>query len=178
MPALYSNDFRQKVDDSHTDQEGGYRTLAKRFRVSRDFVRELIQHHPLTNDVTPNPRQHEPRPKFDGDQLQAFAQHTDATLNELVELVRLEYQINIGKSSVDRALKRLGITLKKTLHNRANFTETTERQRDGGLQKPPSLTRITLAGARGFEPRLTDPKTVVLPLDDAPARAVIEDNGQ
>ena len=119
MPAPYSNDFRQKVVDAHTDQEGGYRKLAKRFRVSRDFVRELIQHHTHTGDVTPNPRQHGPRPKLDGDQLQAFAQlvaqHNDATLDELARLVRTEYQISIGKSSVDRALKRLGITLKKNV---------------------------------------------------------------
>ena len=119
MPAPYSNDFRQKVVDAHTDQEGGYRTLAKRFRVSRDFVRELIQHHTRTGDVTPNPRQHGSRPKLDGDTLQAFArlvaQHNDATLSELAELVRTEYQIKLGKSSVDRALKRLGITLKKNV---------------------------------------------------------------
>jgi hypothetical protein len=31
-----------------------------------------------------------------------------------------------------------------------------------------SLTLFLVAGARGFEPRLTDPKTGVLPLDDAP----------
>jgi hypothetical protein len=31
-----------------------------------------------------------------------------------------------------------------------------------------------LAGERGFEPRLTDPKTVVLPLDDSPARNAVK----
>jgi CheY-like chemotaxis protein len=36
-----------------------------------------------------------------------------------------------------------------------------------------------MAGERGFEPRLTDPKTVVLPLDDSPAWEVhVSDNGQ
>jgi transposase len=119
MPAPYSNDFRQKVIDAHTDQEGGYRTLAKRFRVSRDFVRKLVQLHTATGSVTPNPRQHGPRSKLDVNQLQAFGQlveqHNDATLNELVELVQQALNLKIGKSSVDRALKRLGITRKKNV---------------------------------------------------------------
>jgi transposase len=119
MPAPYSNDFRQKVIDAHTDQEGGYRTLAKRFRVSRDFVRELVQLHTTTGSVTPNPRQHGSQPKLNAAQLQAFAQlvqqHSDATLNELVKLVQQELHLEIGKSSVDRALKRLGITRKKNV---------------------------------------------------------------
>jgi hypothetical protein len=37
--------------------------------------------------------------------------------------------------------------------------------KDGRLRIP----SLHLAGARGFEPRLTDPKTGVLPLDDAPS---------
>ena len=119
MPAPYSNDFRQKIIDAHTDREGGYRTLAKRFRVSRDFVRELVQHHTVTGSVTPNPRQHGPRPKIDGEHLQAFAQlvalHNDATLSELVELVHHEMNLEVGSSSVNRALKRLGITRKKNV---------------------------------------------------------------
>jgi transposase len=119
MPAPYSNDFRQKVIDAHTDQEGGYRTLAKRFRVSRDFVRKLVQLHTTTGSVTPHPRQHGPKSKLDANQLKAFAQlvqqHSDATLNELVELVQQHLHLEIGKSSVDRALKRLGITRKKNV---------------------------------------------------------------
>jgi transposase len=117
MPAPYSNDFRQKVIDAHQDKEGGYRTLARRFRVSRDFVRELVQHHAATGDVAPNPRQNGPSPKLEGERLQAFAvlveQHNDATLNQLVVLIRQGLGLELGKSSVDRALKRLGITRKK-----------------------------------------------------------------
>jgi transposase len=122
MPAPYSNDFRQKVIDAHTEQEGGYRTLARRFRVSRDFVRELVQHHTATGNVSPNPRQHGPRPKLDRQHRPALValleQHNDATLEQLVELIEGALQVQLGKSSLDRALKRLGITRKKNAARR------------------------------------------------------------
>ena len=38
----------------------------------------------------------------------------------------------------------------------------------GKVPKNFTLELVLVAGARGFEPRLTDPKTGVLPLDDAP----------
>ena len=36
-----------------------------------------------------------------------------------------------------------------------------------------ATTKHLLAGDRGFEPRLTDPESVVLPLDESPATGII-----
>ena len=47
------------------------------------------------------------------------------------------------------------------------WTKSGPKQRNEILRTS-FLTLFLVAGARGFEPRLTDPKTGVLPLDDAP----------
>ena len=50
----YSVDLRQKVVDAYEQQEGSQRELAKRFKVSPNFVRLLLKRHQTEGTVEPN----------------------------------------------------------------------------------------------------------------------------
>ncbi len=41
----YSLDLRQKVVESYENKEGSIRTIAKRFKVSKDFVQRLLKRY-------------------------------------------------------------------------------------------------------------------------------------
>lgn len=52
----YSVDLRQKIIDTHNQQEGSQRQLAKRFRVSLSFIQDLLKRY--RSDGTIEPRAH------------------------------------------------------------------------------------------------------------------------
>jgi Transposase and inactivated derivatives len=45
MSAAYSEDLRRKVVQAYVNREGSLRTVARRFKVSLRFVRDLIQRY-------------------------------------------------------------------------------------------------------------------------------------
>ena len=48
MPS-YSLDLRQKVVESYENKEGSIRTIAKRFKVSKDFVQRLLKRYSVSH---------------------------------------------------------------------------------------------------------------------------------
>ena len=119
MPAPYSNDFRLKIVQAYQAKEGSIRRLAARFRVDPSFVRDLLKRYRTTGSVAPKVHVHRgPLPRLDAtrlEQLRALAEERDdATLEELAALFGERHGIKLGKSSVDRALARLGVTRKKS----------------------------------------------------------------
>ena len=118
MPAPYSNDLRLKIVQAYQAKEGSIRGLAARFRVNPSFVRDLLKRHRDTGSVAPKLYVRGPKPRLDGEgleHLRALAQeHDDATLEELAALFGERHGVELGKSSVDRALAKLGVTRKKS----------------------------------------------------------------
>lgn len=120
MPAPYSNDFRRKIVDAYEAKEGSMRELAARFkvRVRVSFVRDLWARYRDNGTVAPKPYTRGLKPRLEGEKLEQFRslakEHDDATLEELAALLEEHHGLKLGKSSIDRALAKLGVTRKKS----------------------------------------------------------------
>ena len=108
----YSMDLRVRV---MADVDGGMGTnaVAKKYRVSADWVRKLKRFRRETGDFGPRKQRVSRTTKLDGhlEELQQLvAKHPDATLKELREKIG----VSVGESTIWRALRRLQITFKKS----------------------------------------------------------------
>lgn len=55
MPAPLSIDLRQRIFWAYQAKEGSQRQLAKRFKVSLSFIRDLRRHYRQTGTIEPKP---------------------------------------------------------------------------------------------------------------------------
>lgn len=121
----YSTDLRQKIIDAY-NSEGSFRNIAKRFSVSRSFVQKLVGRYRDTGLVSALPRGGGQKSKLNSLQIEVVRQividNTDATLEELCELLSVKAQIKISKSTMDRLLQKLQLTRKKKRSRRMNKT--------------------------------------------------------
>lgn len=117
MPKPYSRDFRKKVIEEI--QEGNYSKLeiAQRFRISSSFIYSLWSRYKATGSYEAKPMGNTTPPKVDktgSEHIKEWlANEPDLTLNELCDKYDEHFGIMMGKSSMDRALKRMNITYKK-----------------------------------------------------------------
>ena len=117
MPKAYSSDFRKKVIEEI--QEGQYSKpeIAERFRISTSFIYSLWSRFEQTGCYEAKPRGNPTKPKINpqGEERirEWLANEPDLTLNELCEKYDKNLGILVGKSSMDRALKRMKISYKK-----------------------------------------------------------------
>lgn len=113
----YSLDLRQKVVDSYENQEGSIRQLAKRFKVSSDFVARLLKRYYQEGTI-------EPKPYTGGNKAMLKSEHqdiltnlleedNDATLFQLAQRLEAQTQLKASSSTISRALTKLNITRKK-----------------------------------------------------------------
>jgi transposase len=131
----YSMDLRQRVLD---DCDAGLATkdVAAKYSVSRSWVRRLKQRRRQTGEVAPRVGTPGPKPSWDAyaDRLrEAVRQSPDATLAELGDRLGLA----VALSTLWRACKALGLSVKKKSSGRPSRTEPTSR-RSGRSGKPPS----------------------------------------
>ena len=117
MPKPYSSDFRKKVIEEI--QEGTYSKLeiARRFRISSSFIYNVWSRYEMTGSYEAKPMGNTTSPKVDetgSDHIKEWlANEPDLTLNALCDKYAEHFGITMGKSSMDRALKRVNITYKK-----------------------------------------------------------------
>jgi len=107
----YSMDLRKRVV-ADSDEGLGTTALAKKYRVSESWVRNLKRRRRETGQIGPRQQRVHHETKLDGhlEQLQALVeQKPDATLAELRD--QLGAQVSV--SAVWRALRRLHLTFKK-----------------------------------------------------------------
>src|SRR5512134_3360554 len=118
MGAAYSQDLRRKVVEAYEQREGSMRVLARRFKVSLGFVRELLKRYRTTGEIKPKVYRRGAQPKVDeaGEHyLQDLVKQEPAlTLWELSERYERRWGVSVSKSALDRTLRRLKITRKKT----------------------------------------------------------------
>ncbi|PSB16188.1 transposase [Phormidesmis priestleyi ULC007] len=114
----YSLDLRQKVVDAYEQQEGSQRELAKRFKVSPNFVRLLLKQHQTEETIEPKPH----TGGFDSklanhlDRVQQLVeQDNEATLEELCVQLEQQVKIRVSPSTLCRTLQQLNLTRKKPL---------------------------------------------------------------
>lgn len=113
----HSIEFRQKIIDVYESEPISQRQLAKRFCVAKSFVEKLLKQRRETGSIAPKVRTQQTPTKLNSEQLSTLAQlveeHNDATLDELRQLLADETGVSIGRSTLDRMLKKLKITRKK-----------------------------------------------------------------
>ena len=113
----YSLDLRQKIIDTYLGGKISQRQMAKRFGVAVSFVEKLLKKYRETGNIAPKVRQQQTPRKLNQEQLNVLAaivsEHNDATLEELRILLKQQTGVLIGRSTLDRMLGLLEITLKK-----------------------------------------------------------------
>jgi transposase len=113
----YSLDLREKIVAVYDEGNISQRQLAAQFRVTKSFVQKILKQRRVLGHLFPRVRQEQTQPKLNREHSQILKdlveQHNDATLQELVRLVYDKTQVQVGTSTLDRALKRLNITRKK-----------------------------------------------------------------
>src|SRR5512134_822924 len=109
----YSLDIRERVLRSRES----VRKTAKRYEVSTNFIVRLRQRYRATGQLTPKPRGGNRRARVDeaGGQwlLKTLRQEPSLTLAVLCSRYEAAHGVAVSKSSMDRTLKRLGISYKK-----------------------------------------------------------------
>lgn len=113
----YSLDLRQKIVDTYAEGKTSQRQLAEQFRVALSFVEKLLKQQRETGSIAPKKRTQQTPTKLNVEQLatleQLVAEHNDATLAELRDLLHGKTGVLISTTTVDRMLKKLNLTLKK-----------------------------------------------------------------
>jgi transposase len=113
----YSLDLRQKIVDTYVEGNISQRQLAKQFRVALSFVEKLLKQHRETGNIAPKKRMNQTPTKLNDEQLKGLEHlveaHNDATLEELRDLLEQKTGVRIGRSTVDRMLSKLDLSVKK-----------------------------------------------------------------
>lgn len=111
-------DLRQKVFDAYQNGEGSIRQLSKRFNVSASFVNDLIQRYRQAGTIAPKPHGGGAVAKLKAPQLQVLQtlleEEHDATLETLANRLYERTQVQVGISTIHRAIVKLKLTRKKS----------------------------------------------------------------
>lgn len=110
----YSMDLRQRVFAAVQEGKLSRPQIAQTFSVCQSWVRRLVQRHRETGSLEPKPHGGGRPPKLQEPELKRLRglveQQSDATLDQLHE--RLGEPV--GRSTISRAVLRLGLPLKKS----------------------------------------------------------------
>ena len=110
----YSMDLRERVVAACDAREGTREQIAVRFSVSVRWIGELLRRRRLSGSIAPKPRGGGHAPAFDEAAAarlrEAVRVDNDATLEELREAASVMCSV----PAVYRALRRMGITRKKS----------------------------------------------------------------
>jgi putative transposase len=113
----YSLDLRQKIIDTYTEGGVSQRQLAKRFRVALSFIEKLLKQYRETGSIAPKVRTSQTPTKLSEEQLSVLSSivkaNNDATLNELRSQLEQQTGVLIGRSTLDRMLRLLDLSVKK-----------------------------------------------------------------
>jgi len=113
----FSLDLRQRVLDDALKGNRTERAVADAFGVSLGFVQKIKLRWRTDGTAAPVEQRRGPDPKLSDDDLLALAGHVgncpDATDDERRAWLVAERGVAVSRPTVNRALARLGLTLKK-----------------------------------------------------------------
>jgi transposase len=143
MAKAYSDDLRRRFLSAYEQGEGTLEELAERFMVSLDYGKKLRRQFQRTGQMERvEQRRGTPRKLLDGprEQLRIWLIATpDLTLDQLQEKLRADCEVKISRAQVARALKRMGLRLKKSHSTPASGiqkkTVAGERSSSGALAR-------------------------------------------
>ena len=117
MPAPLSIDLRQRIIAAYEAKEGSQRQLAKRFKVSLSFIRDLMRHYRETGTVQPKPHGGGAVAKLGDEQLPIVetlvTAQPDALLKELCERFAKQTGVEVSISTMQQAVCKLRLSVKK-----------------------------------------------------------------
>ena len=117
MPAPLSIDLRQRILAAYEAKEGSQRQLAKRFKVSLSFIRDLMRHYRETGTLQPKPHGGGAVAKIGKEHLPIIEAlinaQPDALLSELCERFAQQTGIEVSISTMQRAVGQLRFSVKK-----------------------------------------------------------------
>ena len=138
MAAPISTDLRTRVIAAYEAKEGGYGTLGERFDIDPSTVRRWVKRKKKTGNVDPIVARGSVPLLISADELpkilKMVEEKSDLTADELVTGWREKSGASVSRSTMVRALKRLGLSFKKKASD------------------PPSkIVRTSRNGAKSFE---------------------------
>jgi transposase len=119
MAAAYSIDLRKKVLSAWQAKEDSQREIAKRFKVSFKFVKDLLHQYRETGEITPKKQGGDRRSKLKEKEQELLkkivSEQNDIYLREIQSELLKETEIEVSVSSLCRTLKKLELKRKKKL---------------------------------------------------------------
>jgi transposase len=118
MPRAYSLDLRERLVTTAHEEHLTQAALAGRFRVSTGTVSNWLGRVEQTGSVAPKPHGGGRTASVDAPGAQVLTElvraQSDRTLDELVALYHARTHVQLTRSALWRALKRLGLERKKS----------------------------------------------------------------
>lgn len=118
LAKVYSEDLRERIFQAKKE---GISTseICVLFKVSHDFVSDMIKLYRRTGGFKPSKRGGYRKPLIDGENLNylkiSLEANNDMTLKEIQELFKNEKNLTFKRGAISSALKRINFSLKKRL---------------------------------------------------------------
>jgi transposase len=113
----YSLDLRQKVVAAYERGQSSIDEIAALFSVGPTFVKKMLRLHREGGDLSPLPHGGGHTPKLSDKHLHLIrseiARNNDITIEELRDLLRTHYKVEVSQPTVSRVLARLNLSRKK-----------------------------------------------------------------
>lgn len=115
---MYSEDFRKKILKSYNTGKYTYDEISEKFEVCIPFISKVIRLHKRTGKVIDTKKRKKSvefkiSGKYESILLNLIKEKPSLTLVEISDYFKDNHDLSVGKSSVDRKLKSLGISVKK-----------------------------------------------------------------
>jgi transposase len=118
----YSMDLRERVVAACDARDGTREQIAARFSVSVSWVRDLLKRRRETGSIAPRPRGGGRPPAFDAEAAGRLRDAVRADSDATLEALGRAAGVVCSAPAVYRALRRLGVTRKKSRGGRPSRT--------------------------------------------------------
>lgn len=153
-----SHDLRQRILAAVDNREGSRRKLAERFSVNTSTITRLLQLRRQTGSFEPRPHGGGVAPALDGDALERLRKLVERTPDATLGALKQELGISGGRMIVCRALRKLGLPLKKKSKHAAerDTPEVQKRRRSFRRKvKPIEPRRLVFVDETGVTTAMT-----------------------
>ena len=118
----FSMDLRERVIKAYEANEGSMGVLAKRFGVSRDWVKKLVRQKRETGSIAPKGTKRGRKPAIDGEDLKRLEEEVKNRPDATLEQLRAAVDVDCSIVAVHNALSRLGFRRLKKRYAPASRT--------------------------------------------------------